>query len=127
MFANSSAGGKNMATSVNLTPPASTPVAYQNEAQRAGAVPNVPNVILVGGPAHNAATIVPSSSGDAGGAMGGVASGTVGGTSRNPKGSGKVILSGSPVTRMTDPTLQNTGNASGAGTSPSQVKVLVLS
>ncbi|AOK63973.1 DUF4150 domain-containing protein [Burkholderia ubonensis] len=127
MFANSSAGGKNMATSVNLTPPAGAPVAYQNEAQRASAVPNVPNVIVGGGPAHNAATIVPSSSGDAGGAMGGVASGTVGGTSRNPQGSGKVILSGSPVTRMTDPTLQNTGNTSGAGVSPSQMKVLVLS
>ncbi|TCW79693.1 type VI secretion protein [Burkholderia sp. SRS-46] len=127
MWANSSAGGQNEAMSVNMTPPVGAPVPYQNVAQRAGAVPNVPNVILVGGPAHNAATVVPSSSGDAGGAMGGVSSGTVGGTSRNPQGSGKVILSGMPVTRMTDQTQQNTGNTSGSGTSPSQLKVLVLS
>ncbi|AYZ65005.1 DUF4150 domain-containing protein [Burkholderia multivorans] len=127
MFVNSSADGKNMATSVNLTPPAGVTVGYQNVVQRAGAVPNVPNVMVGGGPAHNAATVTPSSSGDAGGAMGGIVSGTVEGMSRNPQGSAKVMLSGSPVTRMTDPTLQNTGNASGAGTSPSQRKVLVLS
>ncbi|WP_080429738.1 PAAR-like domain-containing protein [Burkholderia ubonensis] len=77
------------------------------------------NVILVGGPAHNAATIIPASSGDEGGAMSGVASGTVAGTSRNPQGASKVILSGMPVTRMADPTLHNSGNSSGSDTPPS--------
>lgn len=126
VWANSSAGGRNVATSVNMMPPTGTPVSYPNLAQRASAIPNVSNVILVGGPAHNAATIIPASSGDEGGAMGGVASGTVAGTSRNPQGASKVILSGMPVTRMTDPTLQNTGNSSGSGTSPSQTKVINL-
>ncbi|WP_082716328.1 MULTISPECIES: PAAR-like domain-containing protein [Burkholderia] len=127
VMVNSSAGGDNIATSVNLTPPAGTPVAYSNTARRASAIPNVSNIYVGGGPIHNAATTIPGSSGDGGGAMGGVASGTVSGASRNPQGATKTLVAGMPTTRMTDPTRQNTGNAVGSGSSPSQTRVLNLS
>ncbi|KVD77288.1 type VI secretion protein [Burkholderia sp. ABCPW 14] len=126
-WVNSSADGYNTATSVNHTPPVGAPVSYPNRAERAGAIPNVSNVYVGAGPIHNVATIIPASSGDGGGAMGGVASGTVSGVSRNPQGSTKALVAGMPTTRMTDPTQQNTGNTVGSGSSPSQTHVLILS
>ncbi|RKP52334.1 DUF4150 domain-containing protein [Trinickia fusca] len=126
MFANSSASGTNSASSVNLTPPVGVPVSYPNRAERASALPNVPNVLTGGGPTHNVATITPSSRGDSGGAMGGVASGTVSGTSLNAQGVESVLLAAMPATRMTDQTQQNNSNTIGSGVSPSQTIVLLL-
>ncbi|AIO68881.1 PAAR-like domain-containing protein [Burkholderia oklahomensis] len=126
-WVNSSAGGDNTATSVNRTPPVGVPVGYPNRAQRASAIPNVTNVYVGGGPVHNAATIIPISSGDSAGAMGGAASGTVSAVSRNPQGATKTLVSGMPITRMTDPTQQNSNNTIGSGSSPSQTIVLNLS
>ncbi|AGK51029.1 hypothetical protein BTI_4615 [Burkholderia thailandensis MSMB121] len=125
VMVNSSAGGVNMATSVNLTPPG-VPVPYPNRASRANAIPNVSHIFVGGGPVHNVATIIPSSSGDSGGSMGGVASQTVSGNSRNPQGAPKTLVAGMPVTRMTDPTQQNNDNTTGSGSSPSQTIVLNL-
>ncbi|KVG80376.1 MULTISPECIES: PAAR-like domain-containing protein [Burkholderia] len=127
VMVNSSAGGENMATSVNLTPPAGAPAPYPNRASRASAIPNVTNIFVGGGPAHNVATIIPMSSGDSAGAMGGAASGTVSSVSRNARGASKTLIAGMPATRMTDPTQQNSGNTIGAGSSPSQTIVLNLS
>jgi hypothetical protein len=124
VMVNSSSGGGNDATSVNKTPPVGTPAGYDNNAQRSGAVPNVNNVLVGGAPAHNLATTIPGSNGDQGGAMGGVASGTVSASSRNSRGANTVLLHGMPTTRMTDPTLQNSSNATGSGSSPSQTKVV---
>src|ERR1700749_3537028 len=121
---NSSSGGGNDATSVNKTPPVGTPAGYDNNSQRGGVVPNVSNVLVGGAPAHNLATTIPASSGDGGGAMGGVASGTVSASSRNSQGANTVLLQGMPVTRQGDPTLQNSSNTTGSGTSPSQTKVV---
>lgn len=126
MFANSSAGGANSARSVNLTPPVGVPVPYPNRAERASAIPNVSNVLTGGGPTHNLATIIPTSSGDSAGAMGGVASGTVSRASVNQLGAETVLLGGMPATRMTDVTQQNSGNTTGTGVSPSQTLVLIL-
>lgn len=126
VMVNSSAAGANDAISVNKTPPIGVPVAYDNHAQRAQAIPNVSNVLIAAAPAHNLATLIPISSGDAPGSMGGVASGTVCSTSRNINGANTVLLHGMPTTRMTDPTQQNAANALGTGTSPSQTHILNL-
>ncbi|HKU00253.1 MAG TPA: DUF4150 domain-containing protein [Paraburkholderia sp.] len=124
VMVNSSAGGGNDAVSVNATPPAGTPVAYGNHANRSEAIPNVPHILVAGGPIHNTATIIPSTTGDAPGSMGGVASGTVCSYCRNINGANTVLVKGMPTTRMTDPTMQNATNAIGAGTSPSQSHIL---
>ncbi|WP_447753473.1 DUF4150 domain-containing protein [Pseudomonas nicosulfuronedens] len=127
MYANSQAGGIDVAPQdVCLTPPVPVPVSYVNVAAGNTAIPNVPNVLLIGGPAHNLATVVPLSNGDSPGSAGGVASGTVMGPSRHITGAYTVILHGMPTTRQTSMTQQNTSNAIGSRTAPSQVKVLVL-
>jgi hypothetical protein len=126
VMVNSSAAGANGAISVNLTPPLGVPVAYGNTAQRPQAIPNVSNILITAAPAHNLATVIPVTSGDAPGSMGGVMSGTVGSTSRNINGANTVLLHGMPTTRMTDPTQQNSTNAQGTGTSPSQTHILNL-
>ncbi|SAK54245.1 PAAR-like domain-containing protein [Caballeronia ptereochthonis] len=123
VMVNSSAGGTNYATTVNRTPPAAVPVAYPNNAMRAQAIPNVPHILICGGPIHNQATLIPVTSGDAGGSMGGVSSGTVSSASQNTNGAQTVLVGGSATTRMTDPTIQNSTNAPGTGASPSQTKV----
>lgn len=127
MFANSQAGGIDIASpDVCLTPPLPVPIAYTNIAAGNSAIPNVTNVLLCGGPAHNMATVVPLTNGDNPGVVGGVASGTVMGPSRHVTGAFTVILHGMPVTRMTSMSQQNTGNAVGSRMAPSQGKVLVL-
>jgi|SRR5471030_1097857 hypothetical protein len=126
VMVNSSAAGTNDAISVNLTPPVGVPVPYDNKAQRVQAIPNVANILIAGGPAHNLATIIPVTSGDAPGSMGGVSSGTVSSTSRNINGANTVLLHGMPTTRMTDPTQQNSTNAIGTGSAPSQTHILNL-
>lgn len=126
VMVNSSAGGGNDAVSVNATPPLGVPVGYGNHAERSNAIPNIPHILVGGGPIHNTATIIPSTSGDGGGSMGGVASGTVSSYCRNTNGANTVIVQGMPTARMTDPTTQNATNTTGTGTSPSQTKVLNL-
>lgn len=125
VMVNSSAGGMNAATSINLTPPG-MPMPYPNNAPRANAVPNVGHIFVGGGPGHNLATVIPASNGDSGGSMGGVASQTVSGSSRNAQGASKTLVAGMPITRMTDPTQQNNNNTIGSGSSPSQTIVLNL-
>ncbi|WP_308411109.1 PAAR-like domain-containing protein [Burkholderia thailandensis] len=88
--------------------------------------PNVIHLFVGGGPVHNVATIIPASSRDSGGSMGGVASQTVSGNPRNPQGASKTLVAGMPITRMTDPTQQNNNNATGSGSSPSLTIVLNL-
>ncbi|CAB3799354.1 hypothetical protein LMG28688_04921 [Paraburkholderia caffeinitolerans] len=127
VMVNSSAGGGNDAVSVNATPPFGTPVGYGNHATRSEAIPNVPHIQVGGGPIHNTATVIPSTKGDAGGSMGGVASGTVQSSNRNTNGSSKVFVCGCQVTRNTDPTTQNSTNTQGTGTSASQYIVYVFS
>ncbi|MFM0647716.1 DUF4150 domain-containing protein [Paraburkholderia bryophila] len=126
VMVNSSAAGANDAISVNKTPPLGVPVAYDNNAQCVQAIPNVSNILVACAPAHNLATIIPVTTGDAPGSMGGVSSGTVCASSRHINGANTVLLHGMPTTRMTDPTQQNATNAIGTGTSPSQTHILNL-
>ena len=128
MFANSQVGGTDVASpDVCLTPPLPAAIAYTHSAAGNRAIPNVQNVLLCGGPADIMGTVVPQTSGDGPGVVGGVGSGTVMSSSRHVTGANTVILQGMPVTRMTSTSKQNSGNASGSRTEPSQSKVVVLS
>ncbi|WP_193100511.1 DUF4150 domain-containing protein [Burkholderia sp. Z1] len=127
MFANCSAGGMAQSgTDVCKTPPLAIPIPYLNIALLFCAVPNILNILICGGPAHNLCTIISFTLGDEPGAMGGVGSGTVSGPSCNIEGSGKVMLHGAPQTRMTDCTMPNNHNTVGVGVCPSQTIVLIL-
>ncbi|WP_211470867.1 DUF4150 domain-containing protein [Collimonas humicola] len=127
MFANCQAGGMDIsAADVCKTPPLAIPVTYSNMANGAEAIPNVPNIIYIGGPVHNLGTIIPVTHNDEGGSMGGVASGTVAGMSRHVNGANTIITGGAPITRMTSMNCTNSQNAVGCRSVPSQTKILIL-
>lgn len=127
MFANTQAGGTDLATpDVCLTPPVPVPVAYPNFADGSMAANPVFNVLYASAPAHNLGTIVPSTSGDNSGVVGGVSSGTVMGTSVHTTASFSVLTGGMPTTKLTSQTLQNNANIAGSRLAPSQLKVLLL-
>ena len=113
-------------SNVCKTPPLGSPIAYPNQANGNEAIPNVPNIIYVGGPVHNMNTTIPSSHGDDAGSMGGVASGTVKGQSKHTSGANTIIIQGSPITRMSSNSSPNSQNTSGARVVPSQTKILIL-
>lgn len=128
MFANSQGGGMDIAApDICLTPIVTpVPVPYPNMAQGTLGISNALNILFMGFPAHNLATTIPITIGDNPGVNTGVASGTVMGPARHVMGANSVLLKGSPATRMSSPTLQNSTNAIGARVIPSQTKVLIL-
>ncbi|MBH2995948.1 DUF4150 domain-containing protein, partial [Serratia marcescens] len=115
MFANSQMIGVDLAfPDVCLTPsPAPVPVPYPDIALAPTAIPNAFNILFVGTPAHNMATVTPLTNGDNPGVATGVASGTVMGPSRHLTGAFTVLLKGTPATRLTSLSLQNSTNALG--------------
>jgi len=128
MFANCQLMGVDLALpDVCLTPlPIPVPVPYPNIALGSTAIPNALNILFLGMPAHNLATITPLTNGDNAGINLGVASGTVMGPSRHLTGSFTVLLKGSPATRLTSLSLQNSTNMVGMRSVPSQFKVLMM-
>ena len=127
MFANCQAGGMDLAPAdVCKTPPLGIPIPYPNQANGPEAIPNIPNIIYVGGPVHNLNTIIPVSHNDEPGSMGGVASGTVAAFSKHITGANKVIIQGAPITRMTSVNQTNANNTVGSRITPSQTKILIL-
>jgi hypothetical protein len=129
MWVNTTGGGLAFAfADTLLTPqgPVLVPIPYPNTADPALGVPPVSNVIIAGAPAHNMGTVIPTTNG-ANAGVAGVVSGTVGAASTPTSGSQTVVFGGMPVTRMSDTTAQNAGNASGSYVVPSQTTVLVLS
>lgn len=128
MFANCQLTGTDLAfPDVCLTPsPTPTPVPYSDVAMGQTAVPNAYNILFCGMPAHNMATVTPLTNGDNAGVATGVASGTVMGPSRHLTGSFSVLLKGTPATRLTSVSLQNSTNAAGMRSVPSQFKVMML-
>ncbi len=134
MFANCQMGGVSIATpDVCTTPvgPSVVPIPYPNIAQNAMADPStaVQKVLINGAPAHTLQTIVPTSSGDEAGVIGGVMSGMIMGQCRHLMGASNVLIGGMPATRMTDTTGQNGSsfNVQGSTMSPSQTKVIINS
>lgn len=129
MFANAQMMGTDTGfPDVCLTPsPAGpVPIPYPNIAMGPTAVPNVPNILFIGTPAHNLGTTIPLTNGDNAGLATGVASGTVMGPSRHLTGAFSVLIKGMPATRLTSVSLQNNTNAPGCRVVPSQTKVLLL-
>lgn len=129
MFANAQMMGTDTGfPDVCLTPsPAGpVPVPYPNIAMGPTAIPNVPNILFMGTPAHNLGTTIPLTNGDNAGLATGVASGTVMGPSRHLTGAFSVLVKGMPATRLTSMSLQNNTNAPGCRVVPSQTKVLLL-
>ncbi len=128
MFANTQMGGTNVATpDTCLTPPVAVPTPYANTSQTASGTPATYHILLAATPAHNLLTTVPTSNGDEAGTMTGCTSGTVMGPTRKTTASYTVLFGGTPATRMTSATMQNSTNSVGAALSPSQTKVLILS
>ncbi|WP_058912973.1 DUF4150 domain-containing protein [Entomohabitans teleogrylli] len=112
---------------VCLTPtPTPTPIPYPNLALGPTAIPVAFNILFMGMPAHNMATVTPLTNGDNAGIALGVASATVMGPSRHITGAFTVLLKGMPATRLTSISLQNSTNAPGMRVVPSQLKVLML-
>lgn len=130
MFANCQMGGlDNGFPDVCLTPSPSgapAPFAYPNVAAGNMATPAVYNVLYMGMPAHNLASVVPMTNGDNAGVALGMASGTVMGPSRHLTAAFTYLVGGMPCTRLTSVSLQNSTNCPGARTVPSQTKLLVL-
>ncbi|MBD2805771.1 DUF4150 domain-containing protein [Xenorhabdus sp. ZM] len=128
MFANTQSGGTDMANpDVCLTPVSTSivSVSYPNIAQATAGVSNAMNILFMGCPAHNLATTIPQTTGDNSGVNLGVASGTVMGPSRHTTGANSVLIKGTPATRLSSCTTQNSTNSAGARISPSQTKVLI--
>ena len=129
-FATTQMNGLNLAfPDICLTPPFAIPIPYPNTSMPMMAIPNQFKHFINGMPSHNLQTIIPLSMGDQAGVMGNPVSGMVMGPTKALQGSSKVIICGSPATRMMGLTGQN-GMAPGAiGTAlaPSQTKVMYMS
>ncbi|MBD1227922.1 DUF4150 domain-containing protein [Xenorhabdus griffiniae] len=127
MFANTQSGGMDIAVpDVCLTPMFTpVPVPYPNMAQGTTGISNATNILFMGCPAHNLTTTIPMTTGDNSGVNGGVASGTVMGSARHVMGANSVLIKGSPATRLSSSTMQNSTNAMGSRLVPSQTKVLI--
>lgn len=131
MFANTQMMGTDMGfPDVCLTPappaPAPVPIPYPNIAMGPTAIPGQVKVLIMCMPAHNMATTIPMTNGDNAGVATGVASGTVMGPSRHLTAAFTVLIGGTPATRMTSVSLQNSTNCPGVRLVPSQPKVLLL-
>jgi hypothetical protein len=106
--------------------PAPLPIPYPNIADGPTAVPHQFTTIIGVGPMHNMGTVTPLTNGDNAGVAMGVASGTVMGPSRHVLGAFTVLVKGSPATRLTSMSMQNSTNMVGARIVPSQTKVIIL-
>ena len=129
MFANSQMMGMDMGfpdVCLTPTPVGPVPIPYPNIAAGPMGVPAAYNVLFMGTPAHNMSTTVPLSNGDNAGVAMGVASGLVMGPARHLTGAFTVLVGGSPATRLTSMSLQNSTNCPGMRAVPSQTKVLLL-
>ncbi len=128
MFANCQLMGMDLGfPDVCLTPtPTPTPIPYPNFALGITSIPVAFNILFMGMPAHNMATVTPLTNGDNPGIATGVASGTVMGPSRHLTAAFTVLLKATPATRLTSVCLHNSTNAPGCRLVPSQFKVLLL-
>ena len=131
MFANTQMGGVDTGfPDVCLTPappaPAPVPTPYPNIGAGPMGAPPAAKVLFMCAPAHTMATSVTQTNGDNPGVATGVASGTVMGPTRPTTAAFTVLLLGSPATRLTSVSIQNSTNCPGARVAPSQTKVVLL-
>lgn len=127
MFANCQLMGLDLAfPDICKTPPALIPIPYPNFALGPMAIPNAWNILLMGMPAHNMATVIPITNGDNPGLALGLISPSVMGPSRHITCVPNTLFKAIPATRLTSMTVQNRANTVGARIVPSQVKVVLL-
>jgi hypothetical protein len=129
MFANTQMMGMDMGfPDVCLTPsPAGpVPIPYPNIGMGPTAVPGQVKVFNFFAPAHNMATTTPLSNGDNAGVATGVASAMVMGPVRSVTASFTLLVGGTPATKMTSVSIQNSTNCPGCRIVPSQATVLLL-
>jgi Toxin PAAR-like domain len=133
MFANCSLSGMHFGmpdVCKTPSPVGPVPIPYPNTAQLPMAVPPTASLkhLISMMPAHNMATMIPTSVGDNPGVAGGVVSQVVMGPARNTLGSFKVFTGGMPATKWLSPAMQNLTNCpSGMTLVPSQFKVMIMS
>ena len=101
------------------------PTPYVNIGMRVQAIPSYFTVLLNHAPMLTVMAQIPTSIGDDAGIRGGVVSQTFKGPVTYLMGSTVFFVNGAPVTRNTDPTMHNAGNAPGTGAAPSQVGHMV--
>ena len=131
MFANCTKGYMNFAMpDVCLTPTpagAPAPMPYPNKSKGTMDLPSsvVLKVMFAGKPAHNIKSTCPLSPPPHAGINGGVKSKKIINSTKHNRGSKKVFVGGKPVTKLGDPTKQNSGNAFGVTIKPAQTKIMV--
>lgn len=132
-FANCQKGGMSAAfPDVCKTPvgPSVVPIPYPNVARTAAAKASTTakKVLFCGSPAHNLKTVVPSSNGDEPGVLKGVISSKWKGPRKYKEGVKKVLIQGSPATRLMGVTMQNgkRPNMLGCTVMPSQTTVEIV-
>ncbi len=108
------------------TPPFAIPAPFPNIGNNALAVPGYFTIMINGMPELNMLSMYALTSGDEGGALGGVASQIIVGPGRPVMGSTAYFVGGAPSWRMLDPTIQNLANAPGVTLAPSQTVKLVM-
>lgn len=114
------------APDVCKTPPFAIPAPFPNTAMNATTVPSQYRVMINGQPVLSVAATNPMTSGDEGGAIGGVVSQIIKGPCSVTVGSMGYIVGGAPAQRCLDPTVHNMANATGSNMVPSQTIVTVL-
>lgn len=95
------------------TPPLAIPAPFPNIALNVTVVPGYMTIMITGLPELNLLSMHALTSGDEGGAMGGVVSQIIVGPCRATMGSQAVFIAGIPVWRQFDPTLHNLANVPG--------------
>ena len=104
---------------------APVPTPYVNIGMRGQAIPSYFTVLLNNAPMLTVSAQIPISMGDDAGVRGGVTSQIFKGPVTYTAGSQVFFVNGVPVTRNTDPTMHNGGNAPGTGVAPSQTGHIV--
>ncbi len=110
------------APDVCLTPPQGVPVGYVNMALCRGAVGTSHTMFIQNKPVLTDGSVIPMSSGDEAGTLGGVTSGCIIGPCRFKTASSKVYADNQKVILHMAITSQNQGNCVGFQASPSQGK-----
>ena len=127
MFCMTFGSGMSMATpDVCMTPPLAIPAPFPNIANNGMTLPAYFTIMINCMPELNQGSQYMMTSGDEGGAMGGVASGTIMMMGRPTLCSTVYFVGGMPSWRLTAMTMQNLTNAPGCTMVPGQFIKLVL-
>ena len=112
--------GQNVASTDVAKVPPGVPTPFPNIGMENVAIASYPTVMLDNYPILTIAAVIPVSSGDEPGSLGGVVSQTIKGPVQFTKGSIGVFVGGAPIVTTTGQNTHNTNNAMGVSTVPPQ-------